>query len=50
MIVLIDQLAYSATGQPTFPYSAAAKGQKDEKEKANVEQVAMANLLKGVHW
>ena len=33
-----------------FPDSAAAKGEKDANEKASMEQVAMANLMKGVHW
>src|SRR5947209_2214529 len=33
-----------------FPDSAAAAGKKDEKEKASMEQIAMANLMKGVHW
>ena len=33
-----------------FPDSAAARGEKDPDEKASMEQVAMANLMKGVHW
>ena len=44
----VDQILHTA--YKVFPDSAAAKGQKDESEKASVEQVAMANLLKGVHW
>jgi NAD(P)-dependent dehydrogenase (short-subunit alcohol dehydrogenase family) len=44
----VDQILHTA--YKVFPDSAAAKGEKDEKEKASVEQVAMANLLKGVHW
>jgi NAD(P)-dependent dehydrogenase (short-subunit alcohol dehydrogenase family) len=44
----VDQILHAA--YKVFPDSAAAKGQKDESEKASVEQVAMANLLKGVHW
>jgi len=44
----VDQVLHTA--YKVFPDSAAAKGEKDEKEKASVEQVAMANLLKGVHW
>ncbi len=44
----VDQVLHTAF--KVFPDSAAAKGQKDESEKANMEQVAMANLLKGVHW
>jgi NAD(P)-dependent dehydrogenase (short-subunit alcohol dehydrogenase family)/thioester reductase-like protein len=44
----VDQILHTA--YKVFPDSAAARGQKDESEKASVEQVAMANLLKGVHW
>jgi len=44
----VDQILHTA--YKIFPDSAAAKGQKDEGEKASMEQVAMANLLKGVHW
>ena len=33
-----------------FPDSAAAKGEKDKNEKASIEQVAMAHLMRGVHW
>ncbi len=44
----VDQILHTA--YKVFPDSAAAKGQKDESEKASMEQVAMANLLKGVHW
>src|SRR3954454_5194834 len=44
----VDQVLHTA--YKVFPDSAAAKGEKNETEKANVEQVAMANLLKGVHW
>jgi NAD(P)-dependent dehydrogenase (short-subunit alcohol dehydrogenase family) len=44
----VDQVLHTA--YKVFPDSAAAKGEKDEKEHASVEQVAMANLLKGVHW
>ncbi|MDQ1698262.1 MAG: hypothetical protein QOG34_125, partial [Frankiaceae bacterium] len=44
----VDQVLHTA--YKVFPDSAAAKGEKDEKEKASMEQVAMANLLKGVHW
>jgi NAD(P)-dependent dehydrogenase (short-subunit alcohol dehydrogenase family) len=44
----VDQILHAA--YKVFPDSAAAKGQKDENEKANVEQIAMANLMKGVHW
>jgi NAD(P)-dependent dehydrogenase (short-subunit alcohol dehydrogenase family) len=44
----VDQILHTAF--KVFPDSAAARGQKDESEKASMEQVAMANLLKGVHW
>jgi NAD(P)-dependent dehydrogenase (short-subunit alcohol dehydrogenase family) len=44
----VDQILHMA--YKVFPDSAAAKGQKDEGEKASVEQLAMANLMKGVHW
>jgi hypothetical protein len=35
-----------------FPDSSAAKGDKEggKDEKASMEQIAMANLMKGVHW
>lgn len=34
-----------------FPDSAAAKGQREEiQERASFEQIAMANLMRGVHW
>ncbi len=44
----VDQILHTA--YKVFPDSAAAKGKKDPEEKASMEQVAMANLLKGVHW
>jgi NAD(P)-dependent dehydrogenase (short-subunit alcohol dehydrogenase family) len=44
----VDQVLHAA--YKIFPDSAAAKGKKDEKEKASMEQIAMANLMKGVHW
>ncbi len=44
----VDQILHTA--YKVFPDSAAAKGQSDPHEKASVEQVAMANLMKGVHW
>jgi NAD(P)-dependent dehydrogenase (short-subunit alcohol dehydrogenase family) len=44
----VDQILHMA--YKVFPDSAAAKGEKDEQEKANMEQIAMANLMKGVHW
>jgi thioester reductase-like protein len=44
----VDQVLHMAF--KVFPDSAAAKGEKDPDEKASMEQVAMANLMKGVHW
>jgi NAD(P)-dependent dehydrogenase (short-subunit alcohol dehydrogenase family) len=45
---VVDQILHTA--YKVFPDSAAAKGQKDPDEKASVEQIAMANLMRGVHW
>ena len=44
----VDQILHMA--YKVFPDSAAAKGKKDPQEKASMEQIAMANLMKGVHW
>src|SRR5262249_60456417 len=44
----VDQVLHMA--YKVFPDSAAARGEKDPDEKASMEQVAMANLMKGVHW
>ncbi|HEX2016754.1 MAG TPA: SDR family oxidoreductase [Solirubrobacteraceae bacterium] len=44
----VDQILHMA--YKVFPDSAAAKGKTDDKEKASMEQIAMANLMKGVHW
>src|SRR3954451_24720351 len=44
----VDQILHMA--YRVFPDSAAAKGQKDPNEKASMEQVAMANIMRGVHW
>ncbi len=46
----VDQILHVA--YKVFPDSAASKGEKDpaEAEKANMEQIAMANIMKGVHW
>src|SRR5205085_8200224 len=44
----VDQILHTA--YRVFPDSAASKGEKDPDEKASVEQIAMANLMKGVHW
>ncbi len=44
----VDQILHVA--YKVFPDSAASKGVKDPEEKASMEQLAMANLMKGVHW
>jgi len=44
----VDQILHLA--YKVFPDSSAAKGDKEGTEKASVEQIAMANLMKGVHW
>jgi thioester reductase-like protein len=33
-----------------FPESAASRGEPDTAERASLEQLAMANLMRGVHW
>jgi NAD(P)-dependent dehydrogenase (short-subunit alcohol dehydrogenase family) len=44
----VDQILHMA--YKVFPDSAAARGQEDPNEKASMEQLAMANLMRGVHW
>jgi NAD(P)-dependent dehydrogenase (short-subunit alcohol dehydrogenase family) len=46
----VDQVLHMA--YKVFPDSAASKGDTDPAaaERANVEQIAMANIMKGVHW
>ncbi len=44
----VDEVLHMA--YKVFPDSAAARGEKDPNEKASMEQVALANLMKGVHW
>jgi NAD(P)-dependent dehydrogenase (short-subunit alcohol dehydrogenase family) len=44
----IDQVLHMA--YKVFPDSAAAKGTDDPKEKASTEAVALAHLMRGVHW
>ena len=44
----VDQILHMA--YKVFPDSAAAKGQSDPGEHASTEQVALAHLMKGVHW
>jgi thioester reductase-like protein len=47
---IMDQILHMA--YKVFPDSAASKGEKAgaEPERANMEQIAMANIMKGVHW
>lgn len=44
----VDQILHMA--YKVFPDSAAAKGAVDPGEQASTEQVALAHLMKGVHW
>ncbi len=44
----VDQIL--STAYKVFPDSAAAKGQRDPQEHASTEQVALAHLMRGVHW
>jgi NAD(P)-dependent dehydrogenase (short-subunit alcohol dehydrogenase family) len=44
----VDQILHMA--YRVFPESAASKGKKDPSEKASTEQVALAHLMRGVHW
>jgi len=44
----VDQILHMA--YKVFPDSGASKENGDRDEKASVEQIAMANLMKGVHW
>jgi NAD(P)-dependent dehydrogenase (short-subunit alcohol dehydrogenase family) len=44
----VDQILHMA--YKVFPESAAAKGEKDPKEKASGEATALAYLMRGVHW
>src|SRR5919197_2102203 len=44
----VDQILHMAF--KVFPVSAAAKGEKDPNEKASGEAVALAHLMRGVHW
>jgi hypothetical protein len=44
----VDQILHMAFR--VFPDSAAAKGKQDPEEKASTEQIALAHLMKGVHW
>jgi len=44
----VDQVLHMA--YRVFPDSAASKGKQDPDEKASTEQIALAHLMKGVHW
>ncbi len=44
----VDQIL--STAYKVFPDSAASKGQRDPEERASTEQVALAHLMRGVHW
>ncbi len=44
----VDQILHMA--YKVFPDSAAAKGKKDPSERASGEQIALAHLMRGVHW
>jgi NAD(P)-dependent dehydrogenase (short-subunit alcohol dehydrogenase family) len=44
----VDRLLHLA--YRVFPDSAASRGQTDVEERASFEQIAMANLTRGVHW
>jgi NAD(P)-dependent dehydrogenase (short-subunit alcohol dehydrogenase family) len=44
----VDQILHMA--YKVFPDSAAAKGTKDPEERASTEQIALAHLMRGVHW
>ena len=43
-----DQVLHMA--YKVFPESAAARGEKDPSETASGEAIALAHLMKGVHW
>ncbi|HEX8102336.1 MAG TPA: SDR family oxidoreductase [Solirubrobacteraceae bacterium] len=44
----VDQILHMA--YRVFPDSSSAKGQKDGNERASGEMVALAHLMRGVHW
>jgi NAD(P)-dependent dehydrogenase (short-subunit alcohol dehydrogenase family) len=44
----VDQIL--STAYKVFPDSAAARGEKGVDEQASTEQVALAHLMRGVHW
>ncbi|MGI8430223.1 MAG: SDR family oxidoreductase [Solirubrobacteraceae bacterium] len=44
----VDQIL--STAYKVFPESAASRGEQDPDEHASTEQLALANLMRGVHW
>jgi short-subunit dehydrogenase len=44
----VDQIL--STAYKVFPDSAAARGEEGVEEHASTEQVALAHLMRGVHW
>ncbi len=44
----VDQILHMA--YKVFPDSSAAKGEKDASEQASGEAIALAHLMRGVHW
>jgi NAD(P)-dependent dehydrogenase (short-subunit alcohol dehydrogenase family) len=44
----VDQILHMA--YKVFPDSSAAKGETDAEERASGEAIALAHLMKGVHW
>ena len=44
----VDQIMSAA--YKVFPDSAASKGESDPQEKASTEQIALAHLMRGIHW
>jgi NAD(P)-dependent dehydrogenase (short-subunit alcohol dehydrogenase family) len=45
---VVDRILHLA--YKVFPDSAASRGETETSERASLEQLAMANLMRGVHW
>ncbi|HTA14782.1 MAG TPA: SDR family oxidoreductase [Solirubrobacteraceae bacterium] len=45
---VVDRILHLA--YRVFPDSAASRGETETSERASLEQLAMANLMRGVHW
>ena len=45
---VVDRILHLA--YKVFPDSAASRGEKGTDERASLEQLALANLMRGVHW